>query len=451
MQGSIEPFWINLQMRKFPHAICYRYMRSLLICLLLLTVCLPARQTPPTGIVQILTEDASGPIQAQVEIAGLTRQTSATGLAAFEIKREKYLANITAPGHAPMVRAVDLTNVSQVSLHVFIPELSTVQFQDPLKSQTIKLPGNAAVTIPDSLFQEAVLEPVQVEFKLLKDNEIIRGMPGSFSGTNKSGQVAAIESFGAFYMRFTSAGKTLRFAPGKKITVTMPALGQQERIAQWTLIKETGLWKEEGVAIRRADGLYDVELGHLSWVNLDQAITEFATVWVAAKDSYGRRLGRPWAEGVTYKGFSEGTFTQDAFCLEVKAGSQARIFGQSGNGNGCYGFNTVATPTKQSTCKNPRTSPLIVLEHAPCNKISASTVPVFDSTPIERRITGPGLSEAELRKKYGGRIEIIRLRDGQIFRGGIVQKGGEVSIQTTGESFTVTARSVEDVSFPVED
>ncbi|MBL8020420.1 MAG: hypothetical protein JNM27_12195 [Leptospirales bacterium] len=423
-------------------------MRSLLICLLLLTVCFPAKQTPPTGIVQTMTEDESGPVQAQVEIAGLTRQTSPAGLVALEIRREKYLANITAPGHAPMVREVDLTNVSQVSLHVFIPRLSIVQFQDPLSSQTIKLPGNAAVTIPDSLFQEAVLEPVQVEFKLLKDNEIIRGMPGSFRGTSKAGQVTAIESFGAFYMRFTSAGKTLRFAPGKKITVTMPALGQRDRIAQWTLIKETGLWKEEGLAIRRADGLYDVELGHLSWVNLDQAITEFATVWVSAKDSQGRPPGRPWAQGVNYKGYSVGTFTQDAFCLEVKAGSEALIYGQ--NGSVCYRGITVGTPAEQTTCKDPRNSPLIVLEQAPCNNIPAPTIPVFDSTPIERRITGPGLSEAELRKKYG-RLEIIRLRDGQIFRGGIVQKGGQVSIQTSDESFTIPISAVEDVAFLPED
>jgi len=332
------------------------------------------------------------------------------------------------------MREIVFEHGSSLDLVVQILSLTGMTVKQPSVAQTIALEPGASVAIPDNLFRERVGENVRVEFKFLKDSELTDAMPGNFRGIARSGENVAIESMGAFYMRFISAGEVLHFAPDKKLQVRLQTRATADFIPVWTLDKASGIWKEEGIARRIAPGLYEAELSHLSWVNLDQRITRLSTIRVKSiVDDRGQRLEPTvlTGSGIDYKGVSAYERIHGGYCLEVKANSTVQLAGMSADGSRVCGVSrSVRVPDQVADCADAGQGVAIELLPMTC-----------------RVMTNSERMWCQLFKK----IEIIRLRDGRIFRGVIAsQVGSRMTIFTADGNRIVLSSEVEDVTLTDE-
>jgi hypothetical protein len=120
--------------------------------------------------------------------------------------------------------------------------------------------------------------PVTLAFATL--NPARRALPGDYRAVDRNNAPAEMLSFGALYAEFRDAGgKVLNLRPGSSAQIHVPISAEQQAvagptIATWSYNRQTGMWVEEGQAVRQntPQGLmYVGTTTHLSEINMDVA------------------------------------------------------------------------------------------------------------------------------------------------------------------------------------
>ena len=113
-------------------------------------------------------------------------------------------------------------------------------------------------------------------------NDINKIMPGDLRGENANGDLRKLSSYGMAAVELTGAsGELLQVAPGKKATITMPmassiSANAPASIPLWYFNEETGIWQEQGSAVRQGN-TYVGDVTHFSFWNCDteESMIEF--------------------------------------------------------------------------------------------------------------------------------------------------------------------------------
>lgn len=105
---------------------------------------------------------------------------------------------------------------------------------------------------------------------------IAETVPGSFLANDKNGKKVILASYGMLAVELeSSAGEKLQIASGKTATLTTPIPASLQAsapasISMWFVDEQTGLWKEEGTAIKNGTN-YLGDVKHFTYWNCDVA------------------------------------------------------------------------------------------------------------------------------------------------------------------------------------
>jgi hypothetical protein len=137
----------------------------------------------------------------------------------------------------------------------------------------IALPANAVVKAAGSStytgninVYAAYIDPIS--------SDIGQTVPGSFMADDKDGKRVTLASYGMLAVELESAsGEKLQIASGKTATLTSPIPSSilsaaPATISLWYVDEQTGLWKEEGSAVKNGNN-YVGEVKHFSFWNCD--------------------------------------------------------------------------------------------------------------------------------------------------------------------------------------
>ena len=137
----------------------------------------------------------------------------------------------------------------------------------------VKLPANGVVNaVTNAVYTGQV--NVAAHWINPTGNELNRTMPGDLRGVDTTGSVKLLTTYGMAAVELTgSAGELLQMATGKKATLTMPlppalSASAPTSIPLWYFDETTGLWKEEGSAVKTGNS-YVGEVSHFSYWNCD--------------------------------------------------------------------------------------------------------------------------------------------------------------------------------------
>jgi len=104
--------------------------------------------------------------------------------------------------------------------------------------------------------------------------DISETIPGSLMGYNKDGKRVILTSYGMLVVQLESpAGEKLQIAQGSTATLTFPIPSSIQSsapasISLWYIDEQTGIWKEEGTAVKNGDK-YVGSVNHFSFWNCD--------------------------------------------------------------------------------------------------------------------------------------------------------------------------------------
>lgn len=107
--------------------------------------------------------------------------------------------------------------------------------------------------------------------------EIGDRVPGSFMATDKNNKLVTLSSYGMLAVELESAtGEKLQLANGSTATLTIPVPASIQSSAPssiplWYLDEQTGIWKEEGTAVKNGNA-YTGTVKHFSYWNADVSV-----------------------------------------------------------------------------------------------------------------------------------------------------------------------------------
>ena len=138
---------------------------------------------------------------------------------------------------------------------------------------TISFPANAIV---NAATNSAYTGNVNVAAKWIDpvSDELNRIMPGDLRGLDSLGNAKLLTTYGMAAVELTGgAGELLQITAGKKATLTIPlpagiATSAPATIPLWYFDETTGLWKQEGMAVKSGNN-YVGQVGHFSYWNCD--------------------------------------------------------------------------------------------------------------------------------------------------------------------------------------
>lgn len=167
----------------------------------------------------------------------------------------------------------------------------------------------------------------------------LAALPGALEAETAAGDRAVLESFGVLDVTVLQNGQELDVAAGQTVTIRIPApeggADPPATIPIWSFDEAEGIWKEEGTGTYvAADGVYEAQIGHLSYWNCDR-VAEATCITGRIVDGAGAGVGGAHvvAGGVDYVGTSTATADADGrFCVAVRKSSRVRISASDGVG-----------------------------------------------------------------------------------------------------------------------
>jgi hypothetical protein len=130
--------------------------------------------------------------------------------------------------------------------------------------------------------------------------DLDRIMPGDLRALDATGALKQLTSFGMAAVELMgSAGEKLQVAPGKKATLSFPipaalSATAASSIALWYFDETTGLWKEEGSALKVGNN-YEGDVSHFSFWNCDVP-ANFIQLNCTIKDNNGNPVSFAYAK-----------------------------------------------------------------------------------------------------------------------------------------------------------
>jgi len=221
---------------------------------------------------------------ATVKAGSNTTTTDSRGLFRFNnIQLDKYSAVITVEktgffkGYRVFSGSANNTNFVKLKL---VPK-ALIGNIDAASGGSVSLPDNSKITLPASgvvvrsnsqsytgsvKVYAAVIDPTSADISQI--------VPGSFQGTDANNYRVILTSFGMLAVELEgNSGEQLQIAGGKtaKLRFTIPTSLRSTApatIPLWSVDETTGLWKQEGSAIKGTD-YYEGDVSHFSFWNCD--------------------------------------------------------------------------------------------------------------------------------------------------------------------------------------
>lgn len=170
----------------------------------------------------------------------------------------------------------------------------TVTLPDGLK---ISFPANAVVNATTG---SAYTGTINVAASWINPTapDLERIMPGDLRGVDASGGFKQLTTYGMAAVELTgSTGEKLQVTPGKKVALSFPVpsallASAPATIPLWYFDETTGLWKEEGTAVKTGS-FYEGQVSHFSFWNCDVP-GNFVQVNMTVKDNNGNPV--PYAQ-----------------------------------------------------------------------------------------------------------------------------------------------------------
>ena len=246
--------------------------------------------TPVQGTVtgKVVDKNNNAVSGATVKAGSNTTTTDNRGLFRFNnIQLDKYSAVLTVEKNGFFkgyrVFSVSPNNTNFVKLKL-VPK-TLIGSIDAVAGGSLSLPDNSKITLPASAVvlkstNQSYSGSVKVYAEVIDPTsaDIAQLVPGSFQGIDADNNRVTLKSYGMLAAVLEgNNGEQLQIATGKtaKLRFTIPSsslrLTAPATIPLWSVDETTGLWKQEGSAIKGTD-YYEGDVSHFSFWNCDISI-----------------------------------------------------------------------------------------------------------------------------------------------------------------------------------
>ncbi len=233
----------------------------------------------------------------------------------------------TAPGRAPMYRAVDPAGADLVTVFVVLPPAPLVTTIDVTAGPATVVAGSATLQFPQGSIATASgatpSGPVDALITVIPPDQAVTFQPFPLMDTEGSEPVPLV-SYGMVDVQLSYFGEPAQLAPGQQAGLLVPAPpGAPAEVGLYYGDPGEGLWVLEGTA--QNDGnFYGAVLPHLSWWNVDKAAAVTPVDKTCVRLRFLAPDGSPlpgvevhpvWQGGLTMIGRSEadGTLCYDCY------------------------------------------------------------------------------------------------------------------------------------------
>ncbi len=273
------------------------FLVTLLVCSSLISSCKkdddggsnpfpPSGSTLKTSILGTI-KDTDGMVVsgAMVKLGTYTTTTDARGNFQFinaDVSKDRLVIIASKDGFFDCVRAKRTQSGEANYIHLLMEEKPAAVNVAGVAGGVVNIPGGAKITFPANAFVDAAGNAYTGNVKVYArhispgDDNFEAIVPGGdLSGINSAGQVQTLFSLGMIEASLTdNAGLVeVKLAPGKMAELKFPIDPSQTAVAQstiplWYLNETTGVWKEEGEAIKTGNTFVG-NVSHFSTWNCD--------------------------------------------------------------------------------------------------------------------------------------------------------------------------------------
>lgn len=304
-----------------------RLISVMSVSLLLLGACSkkPERMEYVSGIVKSVEGDPLADVE--VKSNGYIVKTDALGSFTIEHVENvdgRYILKFSKKGYFPVTRSGESGSVGLMEV-VLVKEnqkeVSTTTKFTSTKGATVRV-GGMAVEFPKDgiIYEDGTSYKGTVDVKVLyldpKKPIFPAAMPGGdLVARDSSLTDVPLVSYGMVNVELRDAkGAKLQVNDEVKSKVTFPIpegmlAKAPEKMPLWHFNESTGKWEESGLAVKNGD-VYEGEVEHFSWVNLDDP-KQFVVLKGKVKDADGRPLSgvRIVVEQVSVYSDEEGEYS----------------------------------------------------------------------------------------------------------------------------------------------
>lgn len=239
------------------------------------------------NIFGIVVDDMNAPIEgASVVYRGEEILTDEFGIYTFKnvsVNSKHSFLNITKDGYFEGTRTFRTNHTKTLRLKTI---LLKKDFNQSFESSNGGLTTENVASLkfePNSIMyadtKESYSGTVKVAMKYLDPAliETNQSMPGDLTSVNSQDIIGTLQSYGMVYVELqSSSGEKLQIQTGSTVEMStiIPSVvagTAPEEIPMWYFEDESGLWKEEGKAIRNGDS-YIANVSHFSCWNYDYSL-----------------------------------------------------------------------------------------------------------------------------------------------------------------------------------
>ena len=197
-----------------------------------------------------------------------------------QVVKEAAVVSIVSPGYFNAIKTWKVVENQPAFFRIkLLPKIIDGSFAST-SGGTVSLTNGMSLSIPASAIKTAAgpayTGQVNVSVKWIDPTspDLIKIMPGDLRGINTGGFINSLTTYGMTAVELSgSAGELLQIADGKKATLTFPlpsgiAGTAPSSIPLWYFNETTGLWVEEGSAVRTGNS-YTGDVSHFSFWNCD--------------------------------------------------------------------------------------------------------------------------------------------------------------------------------------
>lgn len=272
----------------------------------LLSCC--SKKAPTVEYMSGYVKDMDGlPIsEAVVKSNSFEVQTDQNGFFSIEHVQNvqgRYVVLVSKKGYFPVVRSQELGTVGLMEVVLVkenVKDVSTKTTFTASKGAKVSV-GKTVVDFPADgvMYEDGTPYKGKVNVNMLyldpQKPTFQAAMPGGDLIAQRSDlEQCPLVSYGMVNVRMEdAAGKKLQINEGKKSKVTFPIPDGMsdkapDQMPLWHFNESKGIWEESGVAIKNGD-VYEGEVEHFSWVNLDDP-KQFVVLKGKVTDDKGNRL-----------------------------------------------------------------------------------------------------------------------------------------------------------------
>lgn len=248
--------------------------------------------TPPdlstkinSSVSGFVVDQNNQPLQnAQVKAGTVTTTTDEFGF--FQIRNVQVVKNaatvtITKAGYFTGTKTYTAVTNKAAFFRVKLIPLTNSGTIDAAAGGSVALPNGFRITLPANAVINATTQTAYTGMVTVNSNwidptgsSIAAIMPGDLRGVDTSGSIRFLASFGMASVELTGgSGERLQIATGKKASLVFPIpsslLGKAPAtIPLWYFDENTGLWKEEGSAVKSGN-TYTGDVKHFTVWNVD--------------------------------------------------------------------------------------------------------------------------------------------------------------------------------------